>query len=50
MAMKNERIITIGAVLVSAGVLLVSGLTSSIIWGLLIICIIAVVYFFLLYQ
>jgi|GEM_PF-3446102 len=50
MVVKNERVLTLGTILLSAGILLVSGLTSSIIWGLLIICIIAGVYFFLLYR
>lgn len=34
----------------SIGILLVSGLTSSIIWGLLMVCIIAGMYFYLLYR
>jgi len=50
MAVKNERILTIGTILLSIGILLVSGLTSSVVWGLLIICIIAGVYFFLVYR
>ncbi|MFA4825447.1 MAG: hypothetical protein WC593_09880 [Methanoregula sp.] len=50
MTVKNERVLTIGTILLSIGILLVSGLTSSIIWGLLMICIIAGVYFFLLYR
>jgi hypothetical protein len=49
-AVKNERILTIGAILLSVGILLAGILTSSIIWGLLIICIVAGVYFFLLYR
>jgi len=50
MVIKNERILTIGTVLLSIGVLVVSAIYSSIVWGLLIICIIAGVYFFLLYR
>lgn len=50
MAVKNERILTIGTILLSIGILLVSSLYASIILGLLIICIVAAVYFFLLYR
>lgn len=50
MVVKNERILTIGTILLSIGVLVVSALFSSIVWGLLVICIIAGVYFFLLYR
>ncbi|MEI7857673.1 MAG: hypothetical protein WCH85_09240 [Methanomicrobiales archaeon] len=50
MAVKNDRVLTIGTILLSIGILLLSGLTSSIIWGLLMVCIIAGVYFFVLYR
>lgn len=50
MVVKNERILTLGTILLSFGVLVVSALFSSIVWGLLVICIIAGVYFFLLYR
>lgn len=47
---KEQKLLTIGAILVSAAVLAISGLFSSIVWGLLMVCIIAGVYFYLLYR